>query len=90
LSEALGGLPLAHEMSAAYCEQRETSLAEYRKLFDAAPAKFLDNAYYAPAEYGLTVAKTFALAIEEATKRHPAAAPLIVYAALLAPHTMAR
>jgi tetratricopeptide (TPR) repeat protein len=33
----------------------------------------------------LTVAKTFALAIEEAAKLHPAAKPLIVYASLLAP-----
>ena len=34
---------------------------------------------------GLTVAKTFALAINEAAKLHPAAEPLIVYAALFAP-----
>jgi len=33
----------------------------------------------------LTVAKTFTLAIAEAAKLHPAAAPLIVHAALLAP-----
>ena len=41
----------------------------------------------APAEYHdrLTVAKTFALAIDEAAKLHPAAEPLIVHAALLAP-----
>jgi hypothetical protein len=31
------------------------------------------------------VAKTFALAIDEAAKLHPAAEPLIVHAALLAP-----
>ena len=41
----------------------------------------------APAEYhdGRTVAKTFALAIDEAAKLHPAAEPLIAHAALLAP-----
>jgi hypothetical protein len=33
----------------------------------------------------LTVVKTFALAIEEAAKLHPAAEPLIVRAALLPP-----
>jgi len=33
----------------------------------------------------LTVAKTFALAIDEATKLHPAAEPLIVYVSRLAP-----
>ena len=61
--------------------------AEYMKRFEAAPAKFLDAARDAPGEYhdGLTVAKTFALAIDEAAKLHPAAEPLIVHAALLAP-----
>ena len=87
LSEALGGLPLAHEQAAAYCERLDLPLAEYAKRFAATPAKFLDDARHAPAEYhdGLTVAKTFALAIDEAAKLHPAAEPLIVHAALLAP-----
>ncbi len=87
LSEALGGLPLAHEQAAAYCERLDLPLAEYAKRFTAAPAKFLDNSRHAPPEYhdGLTVAKTFALAIDEAAKLHPAAEPLIVHAALLAP-----
>jgi class 3 adenylate cyclase/tetratricopeptide (TPR) repeat protein len=87
LSEALGGLPLAHEQAAAYCERLDISLAEYCKRFEAAPARVLDDKRHAPAEYhdGLTVAKTFGLAIEEAAKLHPAAEPLIVHAALLAP-----
>jgi tetratricopeptide (TPR) repeat protein len=87
LSEVFGGLPLAHEQAAAYCERLEVSLAEYRRRFEVAPARLLDDARYAPSEYhdGLTVAKSFALAIEEAAKLHPAAEPLIVRAALLAP-----
>jgi len=87
LSDALGGLPLAHEQAAAYCERLDISLGEYRKRLNATPARLLDDAHHAPAEYhdGLTVAKTFALAIEEAAKLHPAAEPLIVHAALLAP-----
>jgi tetratricopeptide (TPR) repeat protein len=87
LSEALGGLPLAHEQAAAYCERLDISLADYTTRFTAAPARLLDDARYASAEYhdGLTVAKTFALAIEEAAKLHPAAEPLFVLAALLAP-----
>jgi hypothetical protein len=87
LSEALGGLPLAHEQAAAYCERLDLALAEYARRFEATPAKFLDDTRHAPAEYhdGLTVAKTFALAIDEASKLHPAAEPLIVHAALLAP-----
>jgi tetratricopeptide (TPR) repeat protein len=87
LAQALGGLPLAHEQAAAYCEQLDMALADYHQRFDATPAKFLDDARHAPGEYhdGLTVAKTFALAIEKAAKLHAAAEPLIVHAALLAP-----
>ena len=86
LSAALGGLPLAHEQAAAYCERLEKSLDDYRKRFEGAPARLLDDARDAPAEYHdrLTVTKTFALAIEEAAKLHPAVEPLIVHAALLA------
>ena len=39
LSQALGGLPLAHEQAAAYCERLDISLGEYRKRFEAAPAR---------------------------------------------------
>src|SRR5262249_32619750 len=85
LSEALGGLPLAHEQAAAYCERLGAPLAEYRRRFDAEPGRFLDRD--APAEHndGMTVSKSFALAIDEAAKLHPGAEPLIVHAALLAP-----
>jgi tetratricopeptide (TPR) repeat protein len=85
LSEILGGLPLAHEQAAAYCERIGVSLAEYKKRLEATPVTLLDSSSDAVGEYhgGLTVAKTFALAIEEAAKRHPAAETLICYAALL-------
>jgi tetratricopeptide (TPR) repeat protein len=87
LSEALGGLPLAHEQAAAFCERLGLSFEEYLKRFAATPAKLLDAEKDAPTEYHdrTTVAKTFALAIDEAAKLHPAAEPLIVHAALLAP-----
>jgi tetratricopeptide (TPR) repeat protein len=87
LSRALEGLPLAHEQAGAFCERLHISFADYQKRFEAAPVRLLDDTRHAPTEYhdGRTVAKTFALAIEEAAKQHPAAEPLIVYAALLAP-----
>jgi tetratricopeptide (TPR) repeat protein len=95
LSEALGGLPLAHEQAAAYCDRLHVSLADYHRRFEAATVKLLDDKKSAAAEYHLefqykhhdrlTVAGTFRLAIEEAAKLHPAAEPLIVHAALLAP-----
>jgi tetratricopeptide (TPR) repeat protein len=85
LSDALGGLPLAHEQTAAYCERLELPLSAYHKRFEDTPARMLDSKRDAPADYRLTVAKTFALAIDEAAKLHPAAEPLIIHAALLAP-----
>ena len=39
LSEALGGLPLAHEQAAAFCERLDIALAEYGSRFAAAPAR---------------------------------------------------
>jgi hypothetical protein len=87
LSNALGGLPLAHEQAAAYCERLEVPFATYHARFEAAPVDILDDKRDAPRGYHnrLTAAKTFALAIDAAARLHPAAEPLIVYAALLAP-----
>jgi hypothetical protein len=72
LSEALGGLPLAHELAVPYCDRVGLSLAEYQKRFDAEPARLLNGEKIAPAQYHnkLTVAKTFSMAIEEATTLH--------------------
>jgi hypothetical protein len=85
LSEALDGLPLAIEQAGAYCERLHISIAEYCKRFEASPTRFMDDARHAPAEYGMTVARTFALAIDESANQHPASEPFIVYAALLEP-----
>jgi len=87
LSEALGGLPLALEQAAAYCERLDIPLAEYRHRFDVEPDRLLDDDRDAPTDYydRRTVAKTFALAIGEASKLHPAAEPLLFHWALLTP-----
>jgi tetratricopeptide (TPR) repeat protein len=95
LSKVLGGLPLAHEQAAAYCEDLGISFAEYRQRFEAATVEYLDQQDYMPPEYHpeeqsdnrdrLTVAGTFRLAIKQAAGRHRGAEPLIVHAALLAP-----
>jgi tetratricopeptide (TPR) repeat protein len=87
LSEALGGLPLAHEQAAAYCERLSVSFADYARRLAAAPIKLLDAGKDAPLDYydKLTVAKTFSLAIDEAAKLHRAAESLIYYATQLPP-----
>jgi tetratricopeptide (TPR) repeat protein len=90
LSRALGGLPLAHEQAAAYCERLDMSLTDFRRRFEAAPMRLLDDDRYAPTEYHnrMTVTKTFALAIKQAAKLHSAAESLIIYAAQLAPEAI--
>ena len=87
LSDSLGGLPLAHEQAAAYCERLDVSLAEYRSASKPAGAAAGRGEGRAGRTFmeRLTVAKAFNLAIDEAAKLHPAAEPLIVFAALLAP-----
>jgi tetratricopeptide (TPR) repeat protein len=87
LSEELGGLPLAHEQAAAYCDRLGISLTQYRERLNSAPDRILDNVRDAPAEYHnrMSVAKTFALAIDAASELHPAAESLIVHSAFLAP-----
>jgi len=87
LSDALGGLPLAHEQAAAYCERLEISIADYRKRFQTAPVRLLDSEHDAPAEYHdrQTVAKTFSLAIDEAARLNPCAQSLVALAAELPP-----
>ena len=51
LSEALGGLPLAHEQAAAYCDRpRYFARTSTVTQFEAAPAKLLDTEKDAPAD----------------------------------------
>lgn len=87
LSKSLGGLPLAHEQAAAYCEHLSVSFREYAARFESAPVSLLDTERYAPGEYngGLTVAKTFALAMDEAAKQQKGTARLVAYCGQLAP-----
>jgi len=92
LSAALGGLPLAHEMAASYCERTGLSFAGYRERLAAQAPLLLDSGDDAPDEYHdrQTVAKAFALAIEEAARDNPAAETLISLLALLPPEPIPR
>jgi tetratricopeptide (TPR) repeat protein len=87
LSETLGGLPLAHEQAGAYCDALNVGFAKYRERFIAAPVEHMDDEEFTPQEHNnrTTTAKSFHLAIEQASEKHKAVEPLIVYAALLAP-----
>jgi tetratricopeptide (TPR) repeat protein len=85
LAERLGGLPLAIEVAAAYCDEEEISFAEFQGLFDQRGLELFRDEFY-PADYhnGQSITSAFGLAIDEATKCHSAAKPLIEYLASLA------
>ncbi len=88
LSEALGGLPLAHAQAAAYCQTTGVSFSEYLHRFEAKKLAFLSDEKFAPLSYrgGLSVAGTFTLAIEEATKKlHGAAAGFMAHLSMVGP-----
>ena len=51
LSEALGGLPLAHEQAAAYCERVGIPFVDYLKRLEVAPTNMLDDTRHASLEY---------------------------------------
>ena len=86
LAETLGGLPLAVEQAAAYCEQTGRSLSGYRQLLDTAPA-VLDQ----PAQPGqATITRTVTLARQQVAKHDLAAATLLDLLAYLAPDAIPR
>ena len=87
LAAQLEGLPLAHEIAAAYCEHLGVDLDQYLETFRRLPVSLLSDRRHAPVAYygGLTVANAFRLSISEAEKLHPAALQLMLYVALLGP-----
>ena len=80
LAEALGRLPLALDHAAAYCKRTQTSFARYAEkaegLIASAPRGM---------SYPRSVAATFDLAIDEASKECAAAEPLMAYLAQCSP-----
>lgn len=100
LSDTLGGLPLALEQAAAYCDQCSVGIAEYHRLFDVSPITALDDINYADHEYSttnssegtniLTVARTFRLAMAAANAHHSSAFELLFYIALFPPDAIPR
>jgi tetratricopeptide (TPR) repeat protein len=85
LADELGCLPLALEQAAAYCDRLDIPLDEYLRRFRAAPVKAIDHDAVASPEYrnGLTVAKTFSLAIEAADALQAGTADFVSYVAML-------
>ena len=87
LSDEMGRLPLALEQAAAYCDFLDIPIEEYLRRFRAAPASALDQDAVTSREYrnGLTVAKTFSLAIDAADGLVPGASAFIGHVAALPP-----
>lgn len=85
LSIALDGLPLAHEIAAAYCEHKDVSIGDYLENFSANPVRLLSDHRHSPVEYygGIAVTRAFEMAIEAANQVHPACGLLMSYASHL-------
>jgi tetratricopeptide (TPR) repeat protein len=84
LSAVLGGLPLAHAHAAAYCKQLGVGFAEYRRRLEQTRMRQSRDGAPSASDEVQIIAETFALGVGEAERRHPAAARLMEYAALLA------
>jgi tetratricopeptide (TPR) repeat protein len=86
LAEQLGGLPLALEQAAAYCEQTSLGLADYLDRYRRANDRLLDKG--APADYPATVATTWRLNLDRVANTSPAAVQLLRVAAFFAPESV--
>jgi tetratricopeptide (TPR) repeat protein len=86
LAGELGGLPLALEQAAAYCEQTSLPLADYLNRYRRDHAQLLATG--PPEDYPATVATTWRLNVERAAQASPAAMPLLRLTAFLAPEAI--
>jgi hypothetical protein len=86
LAEELGGLPLALEQAAAYCEQTSLGLADYLDRYRRAYARLLAKS--SPGDYPATVATTWRLNLDRVAATSPAAVQLLRVASFLAPEAI--
>jgi tetratricopeptide (TPR) repeat protein len=86
LAEELGGLPLALEQAAAYCEQTSLGLAGYLNRYRRADTRLLDKG--APEDYPTTVATTWRLNLDQVAATSRAAVQLLRVASFLAPEAI--
>ena len=77
LSADLGGLPLALELVAAFCERRAMSLQTYRQRLAAAPLKDMITDEVRSPGYNRKIDAVFNLSIEAAVAEHAAAGALL-------------
>ena len=89
LAEALGDLPLALAQAAAYVSAAKVSLSKYVAIFQNKREElWKDEA--APADYGETVATTWAVAMQKLTQEAQAAVAILNLCAFLAPDAIPR
>ena len=84
LADELGDLPLALEQAGAYIEATGITLTDYQELFRSRRRELWEDES-PPPDYLDTVATTWSLAMEEVSKKSPAAADLLNICAFLAP-----
>jgi tetratricopeptide (TPR) repeat protein len=84
LADELGDLPLALEQAGAYIETTGTTLTDYQELFQSRRRELWEDET-PPLDYPDSVATTWSIAMEEVSKKSPAAADLLNLCAFLAP-----
>ena len=89
LAKTLGDLPLALAQAAAYISAAGISLSGYLDRFQEKRAELWKNEK-APAEYGETVATTWAVAMQKLIQEVPTAAAVLNLCAFLAPDNIPR
>jgi tetratricopeptide (TPR) repeat protein len=82
LSRELGGLPLALEAAARYCEDNDVTAEEFLGEIKREQITFLEP--HLPPEYPRGLARTFSLLVNKSAAQHPGAQYLIKYLACLA------
>lgn len=85
LSAYLGGLPIALEIAAAYCEQRKVSLSQCRRGLANTLARHLSDPLLNAPGYPRTIAAAIQTSMRAATERNSAAAKLLSLLTQLAP-----
>lgn len=85
LTGDLGGLPLALELAASYCERRGVTIVEYRQRLASDPSKHLLAGDHTVPGYPHTVAAAYALSMAAASAEHHAALPVLQLLSFLAP-----
>lgn len=85
LSAMVGGLPIALEIAAAYCEMRCLRVDDYLRAFAVNPAPLLDAHGVSPKTYPHSISRLITVSIEGAVAKNPTSKKILEHLSILAP-----